>query len=107
VARHDRVAAAKIVEQNTNALSDGLLFRQANGGEHLPEFLQLASELNDVALLRAASAIDVERAREFWPQRMRGGEDERNSVGAILELVERAGGRSAELAAEIRQGSGK
>jgi hypothetical protein len=101
---HDVVnpqAAALLLRANSSALSDSFLFRQSNSGEGAATFLEVARQVDDVAVREAMLAIDVAVARTTWPQRAQGNAEERTVLRLFVELARDVGGAAGVLAEEL------
>lgn len=97
--------ARALLHANLNGLSDGLLYRQADGGEGAIGFLQVALEVAEDVVLEAFRRVDVENARATWPLRINGSDEQRATMREITRIAKQAGGPIAALAAEQDMGA--
>lgn len=106
IARLDAALAARLLEANTAALADGLVFRQSNGGDGMQRFLSIALEYNRDAVRSGLELLEFAAVQPHWSARMRGAESERESMRAIGEAASRVGSRAADFLIKVGGGPG-
>lgn len=94
-------AARTILRSAVADLSDGLVFRQSNGGKGALTFMKVAMGIDDESVVDAARAMDVATARASWTARAIGSDEERTVLAAFISIAARAGGDVAQLAQEV------
>jgi hypothetical protein len=97
----DAEAARSLFRANVADLADGLLYRQANGGEGAVPFVNTAMEFDRDIVLDGFRRIEVDAARRCWRDRLQGSSDELAAVKAFLAIAKEAGGAIGAMAAEL------
>ena len=97
----DAEAARSLLVANVGGLADGLVYRQANGGEGALSFVNTAMAFDEGVVFDAFRRIDTDTARRCWRDRLQGSTEELTTVKAFLAIAKQAGGAIASMAADL------